>query len=440
MADLKSTGPEQAPDDGARGSIVAGAAIMVLFFLGLGGWAAIAPLSSAVLASAVVKVEGNRKTVQHLEGGIVREIRVKDGERVEAGQVLLVLDATTAKGAVDLLSRQYVEFRAQEARLISEQGNAPAVAFPPELTARRDEPEVARILDAQGTLFATRRATLQAQVNVTRQRIIQTREQITGAEGQLAAQRQQLESIRGELTGLRDLFKKGYVPRQRMLELERAAAAFEGQVVESAANIVKLKQSIGELELNIVQLHADRLAQVATELRDVQVRLHEVEPRLHVARETLKRVTVTAPSSGTVVGLTAFTIGGVIAAGERVMEIVPDSGDLIVEATVNVEDQKDLRPGMQAEVHLTAYKQRNSPVVRGTVIHVSADRLTDQRTGLGYYLAQVKVDQKEVLRLQDVRMAPGMPALVIVPTGERTALDYLLQPVTDSFNRAFRER
>ena len=435
-----AAGTGQPPDDGARGSILAGAAIMAVFFVGLGGWAAVAPLSSAVIASAVVKVEGNRKTVQHLEGGIVREIRVKEGDRVEAGQVLFVMDATQAKGSVELFSKQYAELRAQEARMVSEQGNAAAIAFPEELTARKAEPEIARIIAAQGTLFKARRATLQGQVGVMRQKIVQTREQIVGAEAQLVAQRQQLESIRGELTGLRDLFKQGYVPRQRMLELERAAAAFEGQVAESAANIVKLKQSIEELNLQIAQLQTDRLAQVANELRDVQVRLLEVEPRLQVARETLKRITIVAPSSGTVVGLTVFTVGGVIAAGERVMEIVPDSGDLVVEATVNVEDQKDLHPGMQAEVHLTAYKQRSSPVVSGKVIYVSADRLTDQRTGLGYYLAQVKVDEQEVRRMKDIRMAPGMPALVIVPTAERTALDYLLQPITDSFNRAFREK
>lgn len=441
MVDPRQHGEARLPfDHGARSSIVAGGAIMAVFFIGFGGWAAVAPLSSAVIAPAVIKVEGNRKTVQHVEGGIVRELRVKDGDRVATGQVLAVLDDTQARGAVELLGKQHTALRAQEARLLSEQGGASSMSFPRPLLSRRTDPEVARILDAQKMLFNTRRAALSGQVDVMRQKIMQTREQISGAEGQLAARREQLESVRGELTGLRELFKQGYVPRQRMLELERAAAALQGQVVDTEASIVKLRQSIEELNLHIAQLHTDRMAQVAAELREVQVRLIEVEPRLHVAREMLKRITITAPSSGTVVGLTAFTIGGVIAAGERVMEIVPDGGDLIVEATLNVEDQKDVRTDMKAEVHLIAYKQRGSPVVPGTVIHVSADRLTDQRTGLGYYLAQVKVDQAEVLRTKEIRLGPGMPALVIIPTGERTALDYLLQPLTDSFNRAFREK
>jgi HlyD family type I secretion membrane fusion protein len=427
-------------DGSARSSIVAGAAIMVVFFVGFGGWAAVAPLSSAIIAPAVIKVEGNRKSVQHLEGGIVRELLVRDGDRVQTGQILVVLDAISARAALGLHTRQHTELRAQEARLLAEQANAVSLSFPHDMVADSADAQVVSVLEAQRNLFKTRQATLSGQISVMRQKIAQTREQITGAEGQLVAQREQLESIRNELQGLKLLFEQGYVPRQRMLELERVAAAFEGQVIETAANIVKYKQSIEELNLQINQLRTDRMQQIAGELRDVQLRLIEVEPRLHMAREALRRVTVTAPSSGTVVGLTVFTEGGVVAAGEKIMEIVPDSGDLIVEATINVEDQKDMSPGMEAEVHLIAYKQRSSPVVRGRVTHVSADRLTDQRSGTGYYLAQVKVDQTEVQRMNEFRMTPGMPALVIVPTGDRTALDYLLQPLTDSFNRAFREQ
>ena len=428
------------PGHGARGSIVAGVVVMAAFFLGLGGWAAVAPLHSAVVAPAVVKVEGNRKAVQHLEGGIVREIRVGEGDRVSAGQVLLVLDDTQARGAVELLATQHVESRVHQARLLSEQAEAASMELPADVVARMREPEVARIAQSQAMLFRTRRTVLLGQVAVMEQKIAQTREQITGSEGQLAAQRQQLASIRSELTGLQDLFKRGYVPRQRILELERSASALEGQVVQSEVNIVKLRQSVEELGLQMAQLKVDRMAEIAAELREVQVRLIDVEPRLEVARETLKRSTITAPVSGAVVGLSAFTLGGVIAPGERIMEIVPDHGDLSIEATLNVEDQKDVRPGMEVEVHLIAYKQRTSPVVPGTVVRVSADRLTDQRTGIGYYLAHIKVDQEQVARFPSARLAPGMPVTAIIPTGARTALDYLLQPLTDSFNRGLREK
>jgi HlyD family type I secretion membrane fusion protein len=428
------------PDHGARGSILAGSVVMAAFFAGLGGWAAVAPLHSAVVAPAIVKVEGNRKAVQHLEGGIVRELRVQEGDRVTAGQVLLVLDDTQARGAVELLSQQHVELRVHQARLLSEQAEAASMQLPDDVRARMQEPEVARIAQAQAALFRTRRTVLLGQIAVMEQKIAQAREQITGSEGQLAAQRQQLGSIRGELTGLQVLFKRGYVPRQRMLELERGASALEGQVVQSEVNIVKLRQSVEELGLQMAQLKVDRMAQIAAELRELQVRLIEVEPRLEVAREALKRAVVTAPVSGAVVGLSAFTVGGVIAPGERIMEIVPDHGDLGIEATLNVEDQKDVRPGMQVEVHLIAYKQRTSPVVPGTVVRVSADRLTDQRTGIGYYLAHIKVAPQDLARVPSAQLAPGMPVTAIIPTGARTALDYLLQPLTDTFNRGLREK
>ena len=427
-------------DPSARGSIIAGAIIMLVFFVGLGGWAAVAPLSSAVIAPAVVKVEGNRKSVQHLEGGIVRQVHVQEGDRVSAGQVLITLDDMPVRGSVNLLSKQHLELRAQQTRLLSEQSGAQAIAFPDDLQARRFEPEVARILEVQTGFFNTRRSVLAGQIAVMQQKIVQTREQIVGTERQLTAQRQQLASIRGELKGLQELFRQGYVPRQRILELERGAAAFEGDVGQSEVNLVRLRQSIEELDLQIAQFRADRAAEIAASLRDVEVRLIDVEPRLEVSRAMLKRTTITAPVSGIVVGLSAFTVGGVIAAGERIMEIVPDHGDLSVEATLNVEDHKDVQAGMAVEVHLVAYKQRSSPIVQGTVQQVSADRLTDNRTGAGYYLAKVKVRKGPGTLPEDARLLPGMPVLVVIPTGERTALDYLVRPLTDAFNRGLREK
>ena len=424
----------------AKGCIAAAGAIVAAFITCFTVWSAIAPIGSAVIAPAVVKVDGNRKSVQHVEGGIVRELRVKEGLRVDAGQVLIVLDDTQARGMVELLARQQLELRVQEARLSAEQAGAQSLSLPADLAARRSSPEVASILSTQTTLFNSRRAVLAGQIDVTRQKMAQTREQISGAEGQLAARREQLASVRGELTGLRTLFERGYVPRQRMLELERAAAALEGESVDIAAHIVTFKQTLQELELHISQFRLDRLAQVAGELREVQARLLELEPRLRVAREMLDRTTITAPSSGTVVGLTTFTIGGVIAAGERIMEIVPDGNDLVVEATLNVDDKEGVLPGMRAEVHLVAYKQRTSPVVEGRIVHVSADRLSDARTGVAYYAAQVKIEENALPRTEGLKITPGMPAMVIIPTSQRTALDYLLQPLTDSFTRSMREK
>ncbi len=427
-------------DDSARSAMVAGAAIMAAFFVGLGGWAAFAPLNSAAVAPAVVKVEGNRKSVQHLEGGIVKELRVREGDKVASEQTLILLDDTQARAAVDVFSKQYDELTAQEARLIAERDGAAAVQFPQALLARRAEPDVAAIIAGQSNLFKSRRTTLTGTIDVLRKKISQTQEQIVGLEGQAAAYKRQLQSTHNENNGLRDLFKKGYVPRQRMLELERSEAALEGQIAEVSANILRARQSIEEVNVQIVQAQSDRLAQVANDLRDVQVKLLEIGPKVSSARETLRRTEIRSPYPGVVVGLTAFSVGGVISPGEKIMDVVPEKGGLIVEATVAPEDVKDLHVGMSAEVHLTAYKQRTVPIIHGKVLQVSADRLTDTKTGAGYYLAQVKVDDQELAELKDVRLAPGMPALVMIPTGERSALDYLLRPLTDSLNKSFREK
>ena len=427
-------------DDSARSAMIAGAAIMAAFFVGLGGWAAFAPLNSAAVAPAVVKVEGNRKSVQHLEGGIVKELRVREGDKVAAEQTLILLDDTQARAAVDVFSKQYDELTAQEARLIAERDGAAAVQFPQALIARRAEPDVAAIIAGQTNLFKSRRTTLTGTVDVLRKKISQTQEQIVGLEGQAAAYKRQLQSTHNENNGLRDLFKKGYVPRQRMLELERSEAALEGQIAEVSANILRARQSIEEVNVQIVQAQSDRFAQVANDLRDVQVKLLEIGPKVSSAKETLRRTEIRSPYAGVVVGLTAFSVGGVISPGEKIMDVVPEKGGLIVEATVAPEDVKDLHVGMRAEVHLTAYKQRTVPIIHGKVLQVSADRLTDTKTGAGYYLAQVKVDEQELAELKDVRLAPGMPALVMIPTGERSALDYLLRPLTDSLRKSFREQ
>jgi epimerase transport system membrane fusion protein len=413
---------------------------MAAFFVGLGGWAAFAPLNSAAVAPAVVKVEGNRKSVQHLEGGIVKELRVREGDKVATEQTLILLDDTQARAAVDVFSKQYDELTAQEARLIAERDGAAAVQFPQALIARRAEPDVAAIIAGQTNLFKSRRTTLTGTVEVLRKKISQTQEQIVGLEGQAAAYKRQLQSTHNENNGLRDLFKKGYVPRQRMLELERSEAALEGQIAEVSANILRARQSIEEVNVQIVQAQSDRFAQVANDLRDVQVKLLEIGPKVSSAKETLRRTEIRSPYPGVVVGLTAFSVGGVISPGEKIMDVVPEKGGLIVEATVAPEDVKDLHVGMRAEVHLTAYKQRTVPIIHGKVLQVSADRLTDTKTGAGYYLAQVKVDELELAELKDVRLAPGMPALVMIPTGERSALDYLLRPLTDSLNKSFREK
>lgn len=428
------------PDDNPRKLITAGLIILGGFCaIGI-GWASLAPLSSAVIAPAVVKVEGNRKSVQHLDGGIVRELRVKEGDRVTTGQVLLVLDSTQAQGSVNVLQKQHDDLLAQEARLMAERDGRTSVTFPAALEERRGETDIATLLGTQTALFDSRRVALEGQVSLLRQKIAQTQEQIAGSRAVLDSRRRQLESTQGELKGLRDLFQRGYVPRQRMLELERSAAELEGQFGEIRANIARAQQTIAEATLQIRQLQNDRIAQVTGDLRDVQAKLAELAPRLQVARDTLARTEIQAPYSGYVVGMSVFSVGGVIGRGEKIMDIVPDNNALAVEATVNVEDIETLHSGMEAQVRLTSYAQRSTPVLKAHVTQVAADRLTDNRTGHGYYTMQLKVDPGELQKYRHVKLSPGMSAMVIVPTGDRTLLDYLLKPLTDSMSQAMREK
>ena len=424
----------------ARGPIWVGLAIVALFFGGLGTWAALAPLAGAIVAEGVVKVEANRQAVQHLDGGMVRQIFVKEGELVKEGQVLIRLDESAAKANVDVLASQLDALRTLEARLIAERDGHDHITFPVELSARQYEPQTAGMLTGQINLFEARRRAFEGQRQLQQQKIAQLNEQITGYGAQVKSQQRQMALIEEEAKGTRELWQKGWAPKTKVLALDRTTASLDGQRGELVANIARSKQQIGEAELQILQLTKDRLSEVADQLRDAQTKLLDVEPKLRAAIDTLGHLDLKAPRAGYVVGLTAFTVGGVIAKGDHVLDIVPLESPLVVEGQVKPEDIEGLQPGLPAEVHLSAYKQRNVPKIRGTVTKVSADRLTDQKTGAPYYQIQVALDQDELQAHPSVQLQPGMPAEISVPTKERTALDYLMAPLTAGFNRALRER
>jgi HlyD family type I secretion membrane fusion protein len=430
-------------DDSARGPIRMGLAVMVLFFGGLGGWAAYAPLNGAVVAPAVVKVDGNRKTIQHLDGGIVRELRVREGDRVAAGQTVIVLDDTQQRAAVTMLSQQLDAYRAQQARLLAERDEAAEIVFPADLMRRRGDAHVAPILDAEAKQFAIRRASLAGQVSVLQQRIQQLDEQIRGAQAQEASQREQLGLVREQLKDQRYLMERGLTQRPRVLELERTASAILGREGELAGIVAKARQEIGEVELQIIQTRNTRMTEIAKDLRDTQDKLLDLPPKLQAAEDVLYRTELRSPYAGYVVGLSVFSVGGVIGKGEKVMDIVPTRNDLTVEANVNVDDIHEVRPGMRAEVHFLAFKQRVLPTIHGEVTHVSADRLTEPKTNVPYYTALVRVDERELeeaKKAKDVDLYPGMSATVMIPTQERTALDYLIGPIVASFDHSFRQK
>jgi HlyD family type I secretion membrane fusion protein len=426
-------------DDSLRLPAVVGGMIVALFFGALGGWAAVAPLNAAIVANGTVKVEGNRKSVQHLDGGIVRTLDIKEGDAVEKDQVLLTLDDTQARAEFEVLSDQYYVMRATEARLLAELAGRTALAMPPELaTASRDA--VADIWKGQLEQFRGRRATLEGQRRVIGEKIKQLEAQIAGGEAQVAAYDEQITSVRGEAASVAPLVEKKLLPRPRLLQLERTAAGLQAQIAEAEASIARAKEAIGEQELQAAQLGKDRLADVAKELHEVQARLLEVMPKRQNAASVLTRMTVRAPYSGRVVGLSVFAVGGVIQRGEKILDIVPDTEGLTVEAEIAVEDISELQAGMPAEVRLTAYKQRLVPPIPGEIVQISADRLVDPKTNVAHYIALIRPDARKIAEVDGLRLYPGMPATVTVPTEARTALDYLLGPLSQSFHKAFRQR
>ncbi len=419
---------------------LAGWLIIAFFFGGLGTWAAIAPLNGAVVANGVVKVEGNRKSVQHLDGGIVKELRVKEGDHVAVGDVLVVLDDTQARAEYQVLSEEYVVLRASEVRLLTELAGGSEMVMPDELAVRRDDPYTTSIWSGQLKQFESRRAAIEGQRKVIGEKIHQLQSQIAGAEAQVKAYSEELDSVHGEAESVAPLVEKMLLPKPRLLQLQRTAYGLDGQMADAQANIAKFRQAIAEQQLQIAQLDRDRMADVTKELREVQAKLVEVLPKRASAEAVLGRMEIRSPYAGQVVALNVFSVGGVIQRGEKILDIVPDEENLTIDAQVAVEDISEVHPGMKAELHLTAYKQRIVPTIHGQVLQVSADRLTDAKTERPYFVASIQPDLAELATLPGVGLYPGMPATVTIPTESRTAFDYIVGPLAQSFNKAFRQK
>lgn len=402
-------------DDTGRSEIRAGLAALLVFFVGFGGWAAFAPLDAAVVAPGVIVVSGNRQTVQHRDGGIVSRLAVKEGDRVQRGQVLIELGAPELVAQEQALLSQVVDLQMQRARLTAEQTGARELAPPAEWAALPPEDRAA----ADAAFERHRREAGRGAWSAYDARI-------AGYRGEIASIGRQEALLRDELAGMRELADEQLVPLTRVRALERSLAELEGRRAELQALIASTQQERYE------------------DMRRVDAELAELAPQLAGARERLELTRLRAPADGTVVGLQVHTVGGVVQAGQRVMDIVPDGQELIVEAQVRPEDADDLEPGQTTEVRITAFGQRNLPIVHGQVRQISADRFTDERTGAAYFLAQVAVPPDELERLTSEsaggrRLRAGLPAQVIVPTRKRTALQYLLEPLNQSLWRSLRE-
>jgi HlyD family secretion protein len=417
-----------------------GFAALGLLVVGIGGWAATSQLAGAVIGSGTVVVESNVKKVQHPTGGIVGEILVKEGDRVEAGQLLMRLDETVTRATLGIVRSQLDELTARQARLDAERDGLATLAFPDGLLARGEEPALAVALASERRLIEARLKARESQRAQLSERIAQISEEVTGIIGQRAAKDKELKMIAEELRGANELFDKNLISIQRVMQLRREEARLEGERNQLTADQARAKGRISEIELQILQIDRDFYTEVLKELREVQGKVSELKERVTAAEDQLKRIEIRAPQGGVVHQLAVHTVGGVIANGETIMLIVPKSDELVVEAKFAPNDIDQISLGADAMVRVMAGNQRTTPQLEGHVTRVSADLTREPQTNMAYYLVRVTLPEAEVRHLGDLKLLPGMPAEVFVHTSERTPLQYLLKPLQEQIARTFRER
>jgi HlyD family secretion protein len=420
--------------------MVAGIVVVILLTGGVGGWAATTELNGALIAHGTIVVDSNVKKVQHLTGGVVGELRVRDGDHVKAGEIVVRLDDTVTRANLAIVTKGLDEFSARKARLKAERDGVETIIFPVDMLARQEEPAVANAIANESKLFELRRTARAGQKAQLRQRIDQLQEEIGGLTAQQVAKNREITLIGQELEGVRDLYKKNLVPITRLTTLERDNARIEGERAQLIASVAQAKGKIVETDLQIIQIDQDLSSEVAKDMREADGKIGEFVERKVTAEDQLKRIDIRAPQDGTVLQSTVHTVGGVITAGEAIMMIVPGTDNLQVEAKFNPQDVDQLQLGQSAMLRFSSFNQRTTPEIPGKVTRISADTTTDQRTGQSYYTVRVSMLTKEVLRLGDVKLIPGMPVEVFVQTGERTVFSYLVKPLRDQLMRAFREK
>jgi epimerase transport system membrane fusion protein len=411
--------------------------ILLLTFGLFGSWATLAPLDSAALAPGVVTVKSYRKTVQHLEGGIVRELRVHDGDQVNTGDVLLVLDNTQARSEMEMMRSQLIAALELEARLVAERDGLPEPLAVPDLNA--DDPRVREAHDSEARIFQTRRTSLQGEIGLQEQSIGQIEQQIRGFKAIIASKQTLARSYEEEIVDLRALLDEGYVDKLRLREQERSLSRLQAEVAEHQSESARAAVQIGEAKLKIMQLKKTFASDVAEQLGEARTRVYDLRERLATVQDRDQRTEVLAPESGMVMGMTVHTVGGVISPGTPLLDIVPASEELIVEAQVSPIDIDRVAVGRPVDIRFSAFKSSTTPVIGGRLIQISADRLTNKDNGVSYYLARVAVTDEGRKALGELALVPGMPAEVLINTGARTLLQYLMQPATNAFARSLIE-
>jgi HlyD family type I secretion membrane fusion protein len=423
----------------ARRAIAVGLGAIAVGALGFAVWAASAPLFGAIVAPGTVKVDLNRKTVQHQEGGIVKEVLVRDGQRVAAGEPLIVLGDVAVNATLDMLRVHLVSERARAARLEAEEAMRAKVVFPPDVLAERRDPRITEVLAKESGVFASRRAALDGQVALLRDQIKQVAEEVAALDQQIAAEQRALRLQREELAANEALVEKRYVPKTRILLLQRAVAEYESRYSEHRSEQAKSRQKITDLELRILALRHNYRQAAAAELKQTLGRVHELEQRVRPALDAVNRQAIAAPVAGEVVDLRFTAPGMVIGPREPILDIVPAEPRLVIEARIRPEDVAYVRQGSEVDIRFTSFKHRTTRLVEGRAFYVSADRLVDRATNQPYYATLIEADPGSLRAAGDLPIQAGMPAEVFVRTEARTLVEYLLDPMTAYFRRGLRE-
>lgn len=425
--------------DRDRGYIMLGLVIVALLLGGLGSWSVMAKLNGAIIATGRLTVESNRKTVQHLDGGIVSQILVEDGDAVTPGQLLLQLDSTIDQATVDATIGKLDELHARAARLIAERDGSPTLEFPDEMQSRAHEPAVVEVMRGEQDLIAARRSSRAGTERLLHQRIDGYRQQIAGLEGQFISKGRQADLVIQEYDNLKTLYDKGFASLTRMLELERRTEALKGEQAAHRSEIATVQNSIAETELELAQIERDFQEQVANELRLVETEIFGLREQRITAEERLNRADIIASHEGVVLNLAVHTEGGVITPGQPILDIVPNGDELLVEARIATNDIDKVSPGQTSVVRLSAFDQNETPEIEGTVTSVSADRLIDEVSGDPYFVARIDIADHQPDADGTIELVPGMPAEVFIQSGDRTAISYFIKPLSDRLARTFIE-
>jgi len=424
-----------------RRPMVVGAVIIAVLVVGLGLWASLSPLSTGITAPGEVRVESNVKTVKERQGGTVRKILVQEGQHVRAGQPLILFDDVEPRAAYDVLQNQYDSLESAAARLTAEATGKSAIDFPPDLLARMSDPRVAGMIRDQQFLFTTRQQLYQSQNSVLTQRLDQIQSQIEGQQTQVASVDEQIKLTKEELAGYQELYNKGFAPKPLILQRQRSVSDLEGRKGSLLSDIARLRQQMGETRMQMAATRDTRESQAAADLRDTQAKIADTTPRLTAAREALDDTVVRSPVDGFVFNLTQFTVGGATGPGEILTQIVPADAPIIVTAMISPQDINKVHVGMDAKVRFTGLNQRWQSPLPAKVLMVSADKINNDKTGASFYRADLRIDPKELTKLKkSTQITPGMPAQTQIVSGEKTVMESLISPITDTLHGALHDQ